>query len=135
VLNLSSWTNIASRKPRVSLTMDNNDSLNRYSMPVTRSRTGLYDMGSLDQTNTTRFLFGDDEPASQEPKYGRGVAPDDNFPTLVRRDDQVVSQSQLTRLLPLQLVLFVRSVLWGFGVLVAGSHVVNSLFWECFHML
>ncbi|KAM0440779.1 hypothetical protein ACHAPT_000080 [Fusarium lateritium] len=57
-------------------------------MPVTRSRTGLYDVG-LDQTNTTRFLFGDDEPKA----HGHGVVPDENFPTLVRRDDQILSAS------------------------------------------
>lgn len=68
------------------LTMTSNDSLNRYSMPVTRSRTGLYDVG-LDQTNTTRFLFGDEEPSA----LGHVSAPDENFPTLVRRDDQIVS--------------------------------------------
>jgi hypothetical protein len=58
-------------------------------MPVTRSRNGLYDM-NLDQTNTTRFLFGDDEPHS----LPRGRTPDDNFPTLVRRDDQMVSEKK-----------------------------------------
>ncbi|RMJ19529.1 hypothetical protein CDV36_000767 [Fusarium kuroshium] len=64
------------------------NAINRYSMPVTRSRTGLYDVG-LDQTNTTRFLFGDDEPKA----LGHGAAPDENFPTLVRRDDQILSAS------------------------------------------
>ncbi|TWU74918.1 hypothetical protein ED733_004462 [Metarhizium rileyi] len=64
------------------------NALNRYSMPVTRSRNGLYDM-NLDQTNTTRFLFGDDEPNS----LPRGRTPDDNFPTLVRREDQMLSAS------------------------------------------
>jgi hypothetical protein len=58
-------------------------------MPVTRSRTGLYDMGGLDQTNTTRFLFGDDD-SSGDTKFGQGTS-DDTFPTLVRRDDQIVS--------------------------------------------
>jgi hypothetical protein len=67
------------------LTMSSNDSINRYSMPVTRSRTGLYDVG-LDQTNTTRFLFGDEDSNA----LGHSV-PDENFPTLVRRDDQIVS--------------------------------------------
>ncbi|EFY88333.1 RNA-binding protein, putative [Metarhizium acridum CQMa 102] len=52
------------------------------------SRNGLYDM-NLDQTNTTRFLFGDDEPNS----LPRGRTPDDNFPTLVRREDQMLSAS------------------------------------------
>lgn len=55
-------------------------------MPVTRSRTGLYDAG-LDQTNTTRFLFGDEDSGVM----GHGMGPDDSFPTLVRRDDQIVS--------------------------------------------
>ncbi|KIE03941.1 Armadillo-like helical, partial [Metarhizium majus ARSEF 297] len=64
------------------------NALHRYSMPVTRSRNGLYDM-NLDQTNTTRFLFGDDEPNS----LPRGRTPDDNFPTLVRREDQMLSAS------------------------------------------
>ncbi|KAG6010290.1 hypothetical protein E4U21_007339 [Claviceps maximensis] len=61
---------------------------NRYSLPVTKSRNGLYDM-NLDQTNTTRFLFGDDEPHAQP----RGRTPDDHFPTLVRREDQMLSAS------------------------------------------
>ena len=73
--------------------MDANDRLNRYSMPVTRSRTGLYDMGTLDQTNTTRFLFGDDESSGQEAKFGQTSAPDENFPTLVRYDAHRVSLS------------------------------------------
>ncbi|KAH7155304.1 armadillo-type protein [Dactylonectria estremocensis] len=64
------------------------NALNRYSMPVTRSRTGLYDVG-LDQTNTTRFLFGDEEPSA----LGHVSAADENFPTLVRRDDQILSAS------------------------------------------
>lgn len=53
-------------------------------MPVTRSRNGLYDI-NIDQTNTTRFLFGDDEPNALH----RGTTPDVNFPTLVRREDQM----------------------------------------------
>ncbi|KAF5001293.1 hypothetical protein FGRMN_1138 [Fusarium graminum] len=65
--------------------MTSNHSINRYSMPVTRSRTGMYDVG-LDQTNTTRFLFGDEESSA----LGHSV-PDENFPTLVRRDDQILS--------------------------------------------
>ncbi|KAF6841318.1 RNA-binding protein [Colletotrichum musicola] len=65
------------------------NSYNRYSMPVTRSRTGLYG-SDLDQTGTARFLFGE-EDASGENKYGQGT--DDNFPTLVRRDDQMLSAS------------------------------------------
>ncbi|UNI20202.1 hypothetical protein JDV02_006313 [Purpureocillium takamizusanense] len=67
---------------------DSANSLNRYSMPVTRSRNGLYDM-NLDQTNTTRFLFGDEEPKALH----RGQTPDEHFPTLVRREDQMLSAS------------------------------------------
>lgn len=62
-------------------------------MPVTRSRNGPYE-ASLDQTNTTRFLFGDDEP-----NMPRRQTPDDSFPTLVRRDDQMVSLIRLVILL------------------------------------
>ncbi|KAL7951035.1 putative RNA-binding protein [Trichoderma barbatum] len=65
-----------------------NSRTNRYSMPVTRTRNGFYDL-NLDQTNTTRFLFGDDEPNH----LPRGHTPDDSFPTLVRRDDQILSAS------------------------------------------
>ena len=36
-------------------------SVNRYSMPVTRSRNGPYDVGGLDGNNTARFLFGDED--------------------------------------------------------------------------
>lgn len=55
-------------------------------MPVTRSRTGFYDV-NLDQTNTTRFLFGD-EDATHDVKYHQTAKMDDNFPTLTRREDQ-----------------------------------------------
>ncbi|KAL9480690.1 hypothetical protein ACSS6W_005476 [Trichoderma asperelloides] len=65
-----------------------NSRINRYSMPVTRSRTGFYDT-NLDQTNTTRFLFGDDEPHH----LTSGYTADESFPTLVRRDDQILSAS------------------------------------------
>ena len=54
-------------------------------MPVTRSRNGAYEP-TIDQTGTARFLFGDDEPY-----LPRGGTPDEHFPTLVRRDDQMVS--------------------------------------------
>jgi hypothetical protein len=66
----------------------NPSSLNRYSMPVTRSRKGLYET-NLDKTNTARFLFGDEEPNGM----ARGSTPDDHFPTLVRREDQMLSAS------------------------------------------
>jgi hypothetical protein len=56
-------------------------------MPVTRPKTGLYEQHNIDQTGTARFLFGDDEPFSAH----RGNTPDQSFPTLVRREDQMVS--------------------------------------------
>lgn len=62
------------------------NSLNRYSMPVTRSRTGLYADIGLDGTNTTRFLFGDEENSGETKGLVAGST-DDNFPTLVRRED------------------------------------------------
>lgn len=54
-------------------------------MPVTKSRTGFYDIG-LDQANTTRFLFGDDDSGAESKLYAQ-ANPDDNFPTLVRREE------------------------------------------------
>lgn len=59
---------------------------NRYSMPVTRSRNGLYG-ADLDQTGTARFLFGEDD--SGDARLGQGVR-DETFPTLVRREDHMV---------------------------------------------
>ncbi|KAH7321046.1 putative RNA-binding protein [Stachybotrys elegans] len=64
------------------------NALNRYSMPVTRSRNGFYEL-NLDQTGTARFLFGDDEPHAMP----RRDTPDESFPTLVRREDQMLSAS------------------------------------------
>ncbi|KAF7882633.1 uncharacterized protein EAF02_005996 [Botrytis sinoallii] len=65
------------------------NALNRYSMPVTKSRNGMHDMLSLDQTNTTRFLFGEEENAApgSVDKYLNMNATDDKFPILVRRDE------------------------------------------------
>ncbi|EPQ66213.1 Bgt-5444-3 [Blumeria graminis f. sp. tritici] len=64
------------------------DSLNRYSMPVTKSRSGLHEI-SLDQTNTTRFLFGEDDSTTSGGinNYLQMNATEDNFPILVRRED------------------------------------------------
>ncbi|KAM3078180.1 hypothetical protein ACMFMG_002523 [Clarireedia jacksonii] len=65
------------------------NALNRYSMPVTKSRNGMHEMLSLDQTNTARFLFGEDEnsaPANVD-KYLNMNATDDKFPILVRREE------------------------------------------------
>lgn len=72
------------------------NALNRYSMPVTRSRTGFYGL-DLDQTNTTRFLFGDeDNSASQMSQYGQVQASDESFPTLSRHDDYSTLSSTIT---------------------------------------
>lgn len=49
----------------------------------------MHEMLSLDQTNTARFLFGEDEnaaPANVD-KYLNMNATDDKFPILVRRDE------------------------------------------------
>ncbi|KAI1497031.1 armadillo-type protein [Biscogniauxia marginata] len=54
-------------------------SLNRYSMPVTR-RGNLYD--NIDQTNTTGFLFRDDDPTMDSNNYAGIDANEDNFPQL-----------------------------------------------------
>ena len=58
-------------------------------MPVTRSRNGMHEMLSLDQTNTARFLFGEEEnpSASDVKSYLQMDATDDRFPILVRRDE------------------------------------------------
>lgn len=60
-------------------------------MPVTKSRTGFYDIG-LDQANTTGFLFGDDDSAPEAKLYSQ-TNTDDNFPTLIRHRDNMVSIS------------------------------------------
>jgi hypothetical protein len=58
-------------------------------MPVTKTRNGMPDMLSLDQTNTARFLFGDDELLSSpdSKSYLQMNATDDNFPILIRREE------------------------------------------------
>lgn len=64
-----------------------NDSTNRYSMPVTRSRSyNIADLldNSLDGNNTTGFLFGDEDAANGETKAYQQANNADNFPTLVR---------------------------------------------------
>jgi hypothetical protein len=63
------------------------NSTNRYSMPVTRSRSYIADLNldsSLDGNNTTGFLFGDEDTANGEAKAYQQVNNADNFPTLVR---------------------------------------------------
>jgi hypothetical protein len=49
-------------------------------MPVTKSRNGINDMQSLDQTNITGFLFNDEE--EQKPPYLRASTTAENFPIL-----------------------------------------------------
>lgn len=58
-------------------------------MPVTKSRTGFYDIG-LDKANTTGFLFGDDDSTPDAKLYTQ-MNTDDNFPTLVRHEPNMVS--------------------------------------------
>jgi hypothetical protein len=55
-------------------------------MPVTKSRNGMHE---LDQTNTARFLFGEEEPSSNSnsQNYLQMNTTDDQFPILVRRDE------------------------------------------------
>jgi hypothetical protein len=49
-------------------------------MPVTKSRNGMNEMQSLDQTNITGFLFNDEE--EQNPSYLRAGTTAENFPLL-----------------------------------------------------
>ena len=68
--------------------MASSGSINRYSMPVGRSRGGMYDP-ELDGNDVTRFLWDEDSGAGVN---GRGAAAnDETFPVLVRRDNQTVS--------------------------------------------
>jgi hypothetical protein len=68
--------------------MGRNDSTNRYSMPVTRSRSyNIAELNldsSLDGNNTTGFLFGDEDAANSDSKTYQQASNADNFPTLVR---------------------------------------------------
>jgi hypothetical protein len=58
-------------------------------MPVTKSRNGMHEMLSMDPSNTTRFLFGDDEQGatSSDNEYLSMNTTDDKFPILVRREE------------------------------------------------
>lgn len=58
------------------------NAVNRYSMPVTKSRTAFYDI-NLDQANTTGFLFGDDDNVIEGKLYTQANN-EDNFPVLRR---------------------------------------------------
>jgi hypothetical protein len=66
-------------------------------MPVTKSRNGMHEMLSLDQTNTARFLFGEDDQGAASPDVNSGYlqmnTTDDKFPILVRREDYTGSVS------------------------------------------
>ena len=66
--------------------------LNRYSMPVTRSKTGLFH-DHLDKTNTTGFLFGDEGDSSEQQYSQQASSTDDKFPMLRRPENQMVSLS------------------------------------------
>lgn len=68
-------------------------SVNRYSMPVTKSRTAFYDI-NLDQANTTGFLFGDDDNVIEGKLYTQANN-EDNFPVL-RREPNMVSQKMVS---------------------------------------
>ncbi len=50
----------------------------------------MHEMLSLDQTNTARFLFGEEEntPAPEVTNYLQMNATEDNFPILVRREER-----------------------------------------------
>lgn len=75
----------------MTMAADTDNSVNRYSMPVTKSRTAFYDV-NLDQANTTGFLFGDDNDGTEHKIYNQATN-EDNFPTLVRRDPNMVSSN------------------------------------------
>ncbi|KKY38053.1 putative rna-binding protein [Diaporthe ampelina] len=76
--------------PVVAADKDTENSVNRYSMPVTKSRTAFYDI-NLDQANTTGFLFGDDDNVIDGKLYTQANN-EDNFPVL-RREPNMSSQS------------------------------------------
>lgn len=75
-------------------------------MPVTRSRNGMHEMLSLDQTNTARFLFGEEDRAtsSNVKSYLQMNATDDKFPILVRREEYPGLVCLLTAVLALSLL-------------------------------
>jgi hypothetical protein len=58
-------------------------------MPVTKSRNGIQEILSLDQTNTTRFLFGDDDSSAtpEVNKYLEMNTTENKFPVLIRREE------------------------------------------------
>ncbi|KAL1871584.1 hypothetical protein VTK73DRAFT_2013 [Phialemonium thermophilum] len=66
------------------------NALNRYSMPVTRSRPYFPDLSvdnTLDGNNTTGFLFGDEDlNLGDMKKFPQATTNTENFPTLIRRE-------------------------------------------------
>jgi hypothetical protein len=68
--------------------MAQNDSTNRYSMPVTRSRSyNIAELNldsSIDGNNTTGFLFGDEDATNGDSKSFNQANNVDSFSTLVR---------------------------------------------------
>ncbi|CAN8104031.1 unnamed protein product [Discula destructiva] len=60
------------------------NAVNRYSMPVTKSRGAFYDIDNLDQANTTSFLFRDDE-STPESKLHSQSSTEDSFSALLRQ--------------------------------------------------
>ncbi|KAK2607490.1 hypothetical protein N8I77_006156 [Diaporthe amygdali] len=70
------------------------NAVNRYSMPVTKSRTAFYDI-NLDQANTTGFLFGDDDNVIEGKLYNQ-ASNEDNFPVLRREPNMSNPSSEAT---------------------------------------
>lgn len=70
---------------RQSLTIPFVHRLNRYSMPVTRSRTYLADLNLEDSNNTTGFLFGDEDSNGGENRTTPTNNNPDSFPALLRQ--------------------------------------------------
>ncbi|KAK4166167.1 armadillo-type protein [Cladorrhinum sp. PSN259] len=60
------------------------NALNRYSMPVTKTRPYLGDIGLEDSNNTTGFLFGDEDANSETQTTPTAVTKSDAFPALFR---------------------------------------------------
>ncbi|KAK3985558.1 armadillo-type protein [Cladorrhinum sp. PSN332] len=60
------------------------NALNRYSMPVTKTRPYLGDIGLEDSNNTTGFLFGDEDANSETQTTPTAVSKSDAFPALFR---------------------------------------------------
>ncbi|KAL6855247.1 hypothetical protein ACO1O0_006386 [Amphichorda felina] len=61
-------------------------------MPTARPRNGQYET-SLDGANITRFLFDDEDSGGASHGNSNPNTSDERFPTLVRRDDQMLSAS------------------------------------------